>query len=223
MPNKTVVFSAPFSDRSQWTVGRTSAFPGSSSPQTNPGDHKADRISPALSAPDPDGTFRAVRDGQYWNADLVTTEYSAGNFQAKVGDSLTARVTLNAQTGAWPAIWTWSTGTLQGLPGHGEVDLFEYHGENPRTLELSNHVQQSSFYWSAAPSTFDLRVDFDQAGVKYWVNGSLVKSLAGLPANWQSNLIVNMSVASADNPWHPAPPGGVGDVSFKVQNLKVWR
>lgn len=225
VPNKTVVFSAPFSDASQWTVGRTSSYPGSS-PQTNPGDYKSDRISPSISAPDADGTFKAVRNGSYWDADLVTTEYAPGNFQARVGDSLTATVTLNAVKGAWPAIWTWSTGSLQGLPGHGEVDLFEYHGENASVLEFTNHVTSGASYPSGVVQSgvpFELRVDFDAAGVKFFVNGTLKFTAGGLPANWKSNLIVNMSVASASNPYHGPPAAGVNTLSFKVQNLRVWR
>src|SRR5207253_86001 len=81
---KTLVFDAPFTDTSQWTVGRTSSYPGA----TNPNDNKLDYLSPS-NGPDADGTFRATRrsDGN-WDADLVTTEYSAKHFELKPGDEL---------------------------------------------------------------------------------------------------------------------------------------
>jgi hypothetical protein len=133
---------------------------------------------------------------------------------------------VNAQVGAWPAIWTWSTGTLQSLPGHGEVDLFEYHGENATTLEFTNHVTSGTSYPAGYISSgvpFELRVDFDAAGVKFYINGTLRYTAGGLPTNWQSNLIVNLSVASVDNPYHAEPPTGVNALDFQVTNLKVWR
>ncbi|HTE45544.1 MAG TPA: hypothetical protein VK636_09895, partial [Gemmatimonadaceae bacterium] len=146
-PGKRIVFNAPFSDASQWTAGRTSAYPGA----TNPDDNKLDYIS-AGNGPDADGTFHATkRDDGNWDADLVTTEYSTNHFELNPGDELDATVTLGPEQGAWPAIWTWGRDLAGGAqPGHGEVDLFEYHPDNPNLLELSNHVRENHLYYTNA-------------------------------------------------------------------------
>ncbi|WP_394824589.1 hypothetical protein [Pendulispora albinea] len=222
---KTLVFDAPFNDASQWTVGRSSSYPG----PTNPNDNKLDYISPS-SAPDPDGTFRATRrsDGK-WDADLVTTEYSSKHFELRPNDELQATVTLQGDQGAWPAIWTWGRDLPSGVqPGHGEVDLFEYHADNPNLLELSNHVRESSLYYRNAstikPGTpFDLKVVFGLSSVDWYVNGTRIFADGkGVPSNWVAYPIVNISV-SAGKYNHPTPAPSQTSMSFKVTNFRVYR
>lgn len=53
---------------------------------------------------------------------------------------LEARVRLPTALGAWPAIWTWRDGGQ-------EIDVFEYHPDNPDLLELSNHVRSAHHYY----------------------------------------------------------------------------
>lgn len=220
---KTVVFSAPFSDAANWVVGRTSSYPAGN-PQTNPGDNKLDSLRT--------GTFTGNRfygtkgPGSKWTTDLVTTEGSAQGFKVKTGDELTATVTLFNQLGAWPAIWTWGAGSL---PGHGEVDLFEYHPDNPRLLELTDHVHSGNGYGSYANNAinpgvpFVLGTKFLSTGVVWTVNGTVLYTApVGLPANFSASLIVNMSICAGQ--YHPAPP--VNDTTaryFDVSNLQVVR
>ncbi|WP_394845267.1 hypothetical protein LZC95_50595 [Pendulispora brunnea] len=221
---KTLVFDAPFNDTSNWTVGRSSSYPGA----TNPGDNKLDYIS-ASNAPDADGTFRAIKrsDGK-WDADLVTTEYSQKKFELKPGDELDATVTLGPELGAWPAIWTWGKDLSSGVqPGHGEVDLFEYHPDNVDLLELSNHVSDGHLDYRNSNNVkpgkpFDLKVIFGRSSVDWYINGaSIFKDGKGVPANWTAYPIVNISVCAGQ--YHPAPPSSLSSMSYKVTNFRVYR
>lgn len=218
---QSLVFSAPFTDTTNWVLGKTSSYPGSP-PQTNPGDNKLDhlRYAPGVA---PAKRFSATKINGVWWTDLVTTEGTAKNFKVKTGDELDVTVTLYsaAQTGAWPAIWTWGSGS-QG--GHGEVDLFEYHPDNPRLLELSNHVTGSGNYLDNkfTPGVpFDLKVKFLASGVQWYVNGALVYTGSGLPSTWSASLIVNISVVAGQ--YHPAPPASETSLYFDVENLRVYR
>lgn len=221
-PNgKVLVFSAPFSDATQWTIGRSSSYPGA----TNPGDNKLDVIGPA-NKPSADGTFHAKRraDGK-WDADLATTEYSQGAFELEPNDVLDATVTLGPELGAWPAIWTWGRdlgGKVQ--PGHGEVDLFEYHPDNANLLELTNHVGGAGTYFTNAAiapnKAFQLRVVFGAKSVDWYVNGALAfADKKGVPASWTAYPIVNLSVCAGQ--FHPAPNGT--SMSFRVTGFRVYR
>ncbi|WP_394834683.1 family 16 glycosylhydrolase [Pendulispora rubella] len=223
-PGKSLVFDAPFNDTSNWTVGRSSSYPGS----TNPGDNKLDYIS-ASNAPDSDGTFRATKrsDGK-WDADLVTTEYSSKKFELKPGDELDATVTLGPELGAWPAIWTWGKDLSSGVQsGHGEVDLFEYHPDNVDLLELSNHVSDGHTDYRNSNNVkpgkpFDLKVIFGRSSVDWYINGaSIFKDGKGVPANWTAYPIVNISVCAGQ--YHPAPPSSLSSMSYKVTNFRVYR
>ncbi|WP_260610641.1 family 16 glycosylhydrolase [Streptomyces sp. WAC06614] len=219
-PLPPAVFVADFSSPTQWVAGRTSAFPGGG--PVNPGDNKLDHLveDPAFSR---SGVFRAERrpDGN-WNAGLLTTEGSAEDFQVRAGDVLDARVQLPTELGAWPAIWTW-------LDGDQEIDVFEYHPDNPDLLELSNHVRgrgESSHYHrdpSIAPGAWvDLRVELGARSVVWWVNGVRVfADRRGVGSRWHAHLIVNLSVCAGR--YHPRPEPGVREMSYRVEHLRVHR
>lgn len=223
-PDPNVVFNASFDNRNDWVVGKTSAFPaGTGGIQTNPGDDKLDAISPAWAPVG--GEFIATRSAvkpPLWNADLVTTEGSPNGFKAKPGDTLEAQVTVYTDKGAWPAIWTWAGPSA-------EVDLFEYHSDNPTMLELTNHVTGGSKgttydYANGVVTpgkTFDLKVSFLTTGVQWFVDGKLVFTGSGVPSNWSGYLIVNMSVS--DGTYHPAPDAAASQLKFSVTGLKVTR
>lgn len=217
---QALVFSAPFTDTNNWVLGKTSSYPGSP-PQTNPGDNKLDNLRYGVAGPAK--RFSATKINGVWWTDLVTTEGTSGNFKVKTGDELDVRVTLYsaAQTGAWPAIWTWGSGSTAG---HGEVDLFEYHPDNPRLLELTNHVTGAGTYLDnkITPGVpFDLKVKFLASGVQWYVNGALVYTGSGLPSTWSASLIVNISVVAGQ--YHPAPPASETSLYFDVENLRVYR
>lgn len=214
---KSVVFSAPFTDRTNWVTGRTSSYPPGN-PQTNRGDNKLDSLT---TTPLVGSNFVAMNNTNgTWTTDLVTTEGTTHGFKVKTGDELSAVVTVQAQIGAWPAIWTWGDGSL---PGHGEVDLFEYHGDNPRLLELTNHVGGGGHYADNVVTPgqpFTLDVKFLASGVVWSVNGKTVYTGGGLPSNWAAYLIVNLSISAGQ--YHPAP-NDTAPRYFSVTDLKVYR
>ncbi|MGW6572757.1 beta-glucanase [Streptomyces sp. NPDC054945] len=214
---KAPLFTANFQSTSQWVAGRSWAYPNGG--PTNTGDNKLDHLvaDPSYSRT---GTFRATRrpDGK-WNAGLLTTEGSEEGFMVRAGDVLESRVRLPAEIGAWPAIWTWRD-------GGNEIDIFEYHPDNPDLLELSNHVKGGSHYHRdsavAHGAWVDLKVEFGTRSVVWWVNGTRVfADRRGVGRNWRAYLIVNLSVCAGR--YHPAPDAGVSQMSYEVEYLRVHR
>jgi hypothetical protein len=212
-----IVFTADFASTSQWVAGRSWAYPDGG--PVNPGDNKLDHLTadPFYSR---SGTFRATRraDG-FWKTGLLTTEGSEEGFTVRAGDVLDARVRLPREVGAWPAIWTWRDGDQ-------EIDVFEYHPDNPDLLELTNHVRGGNSYYrdpAVRPGAWiDLRVEFGSRSVVWWVNGSRVfADRRGVGRTWHAYLIVNLSVCAGR--YHPAPAPQVKEMSYEVQNLVVRR
>ncbi|MEU5982664.1 beta-glucanase [Streptomyces sp. NPDC047434] len=211
------VFTADFRSTTQWVAGHSWAYPNGG--PTNAGDNKLDHLveDPAYSR---SGVFRATRrpDGK-WNAGLLTTEGSAEGFMVRAGDVLEARVKLPRELGAWPAIWTW-------LDGGQEIDVFEYHPDNPDLLELSNHVRGGHLYYrdpAIRPGEWiTLRTEFGAGSVVWSVNG--VRAFAdrrGVGRSWRAHLIVNLSVCAGR--YHPAPDPNTSEMSYTVSELKVFR
>lgn len=216
-PRRAAVFTADFASPAQWVAGRSWAYPDGG--PVNPGDNKLDHLvaDPAYSR---GGVFRATRrpDGD-WDAGLLTTEGSDEGFMVRTGDVLEARVRLPVERGAWPAIWTW-------LDGGQEIDVFEYHPDNPDLLELSNHVREAHRYHrdpSVRPGSWvDLKVEFGRSSVVWWVNGARVYSDGrGVGRTWRAYLIVNLSVSAGR--YHPAPGPELTEMSYEVSRLQVYR
>lgn len=212
-----IVFVADFASERQWVAGRSWAYPDGG--PTNPGDDKLDHLTA-----DPDhsrsGTFRATRrpDG-LWDTGLLTTEESADGFLVRTGDRLEARVRLPVGVGAWPAIWTWRD-------GGNEVDVFEYHPDNPDLLELTNHVRPGGTYVrddAVRPGeVVDLSVTFGRRDVVWWLNGRQVFADGrGVGSHWRAHLIVNLSVCAGR--YHPPPDDSVDELSYAVESLVVHR
>jgi hypothetical protein len=211
------VFEADFASTNQWVAGRSWAYPNGG--PTNPRDDKLDHLTA-----DPGycrtGTFRATRrpDG-LWDAGLLTTEESDEAFMVRTGDRLETRVRLPVGLGAWPAIWTWRD-------GGNEIDVFEYHPDNPDLLELSNRVRGSNRYVrddSVRPGgVIDLSVAFGSHSVVWWLNGRQVfADPHGVGPDWQAYLIVNLSVCGGR--YHPPPDPAVDELSYAVERLVVHR
>ncbi|MEU1295795.1 beta-glucanase [Streptomyces sp. NPDC005840] len=212
-----VVFTADFASESQWVAGRSWAYPGGG--PTNPGDDKLDHLT-ADPAHSRTGTFRATRrtDG-LWDTGLLTTEGSAEGFAVRTGDRLDARVRLPVAVGAWPAIWTWRD-------GGNEVDVFEYHPDNPHLLEFSNHVRRAGRDLrsdAVGPGGLvDLSVTFGRRSVVWSLNGKRVFSdNRGVGVGWYASLIVNLSVSAGR--YHPHPDAATTELSYTVESLVVHR
>lgn len=226
--NKAVVFSAPYSDASNWVNGRTSSYPppDSSGNQTNPNDNKSDVIGPNVGRPTDAGVFTAAKStsGPYankWFAPLVTTEGSSVGFKLKTGDVVAFDVTLPAvgQKGQWLGCWCWSG------PG-AEIDFLETHGENATTAEFTNHVTNPlpGYKTVITPGkTNHIEAICGSTSVQWYVDGVLAFSdTGGVGANWSAYPIVNLSVQAADQ-WHPAPDAATTLITATVANYRVYR
>ncbi|MFJ3930076.1 MULTISPECIES: beta-glucanase [unclassified Streptomyces] len=217
MSNLRPYFSADFTSAAQWVAGRSWAYPGGG--PRNRGDNKLDHLvdDPAYCR---EGEFRATRrTDSYWDAGLLTTEGSDQGFHLQTGDVLETRVRLPVEMGAWPAVWTWRD-------GGNEVDVFEYHPDNPDLLELTNHVRRRQRYYThpeIAPGAWvDLRVSFGAWSVTWWVNGRRAFSdWRGVGRSWRAAIIVNLSVCAGR--YHPAPDPDVTEMSYTVEYLRVYR
>ncbi|CAL9338566.1 beta-glucanase [Streptomyces sp. enrichment culture] len=212
-----LVFEADFASTRQWVAGRSWAYPNGG--PTNRRDDKLDHLTadPGYSRT---GTFRATRrsDG-LWDAGLLTTEESDDGFMVRTGDRLETRVRLPVDVGAWPAIWTWRD-------GGNEIDVFEYHADNPDLLELSNRVRGSSSYVrddAVRPGgVVELGVVLGRDSVDWWLNGRQVFADGrGVGPDWHASLIVNLSVCAGRH--HPRPDPAVDELSYEVQSLVVHR
>ncbi|MEV6314049.1 beta-glucanase [Streptomyces sp. NPDC051776] len=211
------VLTADFASKEQWVAGRSWAYPGGG--PTNPGDNKLDHLvcDPSYSR---DGVFLATRRPEgSWSTGLLTTEGSAEEFAVRTGDVLEAEVRLPVEAGAWPAIWTWRD-------GGNEIDVFEYHPDNPHVLELSNHVRGGGHHHAAPDirpgASVALRVVFGADSVIWWVNDSRVfADGTGVGRGWSAYLIVNLSVCAGEH--HPAPDPSATTMSYEVSHLRVLR
>ncbi|MFD3482779.1 beta-glucanase [Streptomyces sp. NPDC058665] len=211
------VFTADFSSEDQWVAGHSWAYPGGG--PTNPGDNKLDYLTP-----DPaysrSGVFRATRRPQgTWYTGLLTTEGSPDGFLLRTGDVLEARVRLPHEQGAWPAIWTW-------LDGGNEIDVFEYHPDNPDLLELSNHVNGGQRYYrdrAIRPGAWvDFEVHLGARSVDWHINGTRAfADRRGVGRDWRAHLIVNLSVCAGR--YHPGPDPATKEMSYEVAELLVYR
>lgn len=168
------------------------------------------------------------RDDFYWYTGLLTTGDSAdsgGNgFTVRAGDFLVNRVNLPVgNMGAWPALWTW-------LNGDTEVDVFEWHSDNPNLLEFSNHIRGGAHYHTDA--------DLVAPGQWVWIGTELgetsntwyvgrnedtmqpIYSDATGIGNAQPHLIVNLSVGASQ--WHASPTGD-SPITYEVDCVRVYR
>lgn len=217
IPSGRPVFVADFSSARQWTAGRTWAYPdgGPTNPCDNKLDHLVDDASYSRS-----GVFRATRRaGGMWSTGLLTTEGSRDGFTVRTGDTLLAHVRLPEEIGAWPAIWTWRD-------GGNEVDVFEYHPDNPHVLELSNHVRRSGHYFAdpaIRPGAWvEVSIEFGASRVTWHVNGApAFADSVGVGDRWSAYLIVNLSVCAGEH--HPAPRSTTRSMSYEVSDLCVYR
>ncbi|MEW2810814.1 beta-glucanase [Streptomyces massasporeus] len=212
-----VVFTADFTSTTQWVTGRSWAYPGGG--PVNPRDDKLDYLV-SDAAYSRTGVLRARRrpDGR-WNTGLLTTEGSEEGFTVRPGDVLEARVRLPKEIGAWPAIWTWRDGDQ-------EIDIFEYHPDNPDLLEFTNHVRGTNRYHhdeAVRPGAqVNLRTVFGSRSVDWWLNGRRVFADGrGVGRNWHAYLIVNLSVCAGR--YHPPPQPETTQMSYEVSHLVVRR
>lgn len=231
---KSSVFYDDFTGTSlvaaNWTVDSTSSYPGNG--PDNPADHKVDYFHTGSIAVSGSSAVFTAQSGGFditgfpqggsetaWYTGFLTTEGSANGFQVETGDYLEGRFLLPGAAGAWPALWTWRN-------GDNEVDVFEYHPDNPNLLELTNHVGAggSDYYTNAAavaPGTWvTVGALLGQTSVAWYVNGVQVYAdSSGVGAGWTSYINLNLSLS--DGFYHPQPSGSA--FTFSADYVGVWR
>jgi hypothetical protein len=195
--------------------------------QGNQGDHKLEYNLPKNLAVDGGVlTITAQREDyqapsgiEYaWTSGLITTGHACGNDPpnggtVQPGDYLQTRTKLPGDLGMWPALWTWAD----------EVDVYEYHPDNPMLLELTNHTGETDGkYYNAG---VDLSQDWHYLGalvgadqVVWYLDGQpIFTSPKGFVSDGAA-IIVNLSVV--DGEYHPLP---VVDVAkLEVDSVKVF-
>ena len=213
----SVVFTADFTSTTQWVAGRSWAYPGGG--PVNPRDDKLDYLVPD-GAYSRSGVLRARRrPDDRWNTGLLTTEGSQEGFTVRAGDVLEARVRLPKEVGAWPAIWTWRDGDQ-------EIDVFEYHPDNPDLLEFTNHVRRANHYHhdeAVRPGAWvDLRTVFGSRSVDWWLNGRRVFADGrGVGRTWVR--LPHRQPLCMRRALPPAPQPETTEMSYEVSHLIVRR
>jgi hypothetical protein len=179
----------------------------------NPKDAKLDHLTTtALSTDQGYLTITATADPNgSWNTGLITTGdscNSGGNLaELRTGDTLLAHVRLPAaDSGAWPALWTWGN-------GGNELDVFEWHGDRPYSLEFANHLGASNVLYAAPEigpeSWVSVGAKFGADNVTWYVGPDpdhlavAFEDHAGVGPDFVAYPILSLSVNNGN--FHPAP------------------
>lgn len=216
-------------DTTKWRVNNTSSFP--SNGPDNPGDHKVDYFHTGQVASSGGNCVFTAQDAGFtisgfpqggtkdaWYTAFLTTEGVTGGFQVQTGDYIEGRFKMPSGAGAWPALWTWKS-------GGNEVDIFEYHPDNPNLLEFSNHVNEAGTYYTdssaISPGTWvTIGTLLGASSCDWYVNGTRVyQDGNGVGSGWTSNINLNLSLS--DGFYHPEPSGS--SFTFVTDYVGVWR
>lgn len=220
-----VVFAAPFTDRSAWAVGRTSAYPPDG---RNPGDNKLDQIGPSY-GPTVAGVFRARAAGAgLWHTDLVSTEYAPGGFELLPGDEAlrdlrrgrhAGRLACAVDVGARPVHRPFAA-----RPRRGRRLRVPLHQSAPARTDQPRRRRRRLRRRRRHPGRpFRLDVLLGAGSVRWQVDGRTVYDDGkGVGTRWRAWLVVCISV-SAGAYGHPAPGPGVRELSWQCTDLEVRR
>lgn len=216
----------------------TSAYPDG---RTNPGDWKLDSLTPsAMSIVKGGGVlFRATPltrspVGQ-WATGLLTTEPWNGGpcggdgFMVHPDDYVLVHLRLPnaADAGghaAWPGVWTWKN-------GDNELDMLEWHSESPCVAQFVNHVGADdigalvrssllgfgTWIWVAAwlgTHTVNYYLGATPSSMKI-----VFSDHTGVPADWKSYLILNLSVSQQPG----REPTTLRPITTEVSEVLVYR
>ncbi|MDL4773712.1 hypothetical protein [Actinomadura xylanilytica] len=228
---RTAVLAETF-DRLDVGPGRTWGWKSAAYPDcvTNRPNFKLDRLSTSAmsvasgvltvtAAPQPDGR---------WQTGLLSTGDSCDSggrdLEVRTGDVVAARVRLpDAETGAWPGVWTWRH-------GRNEIDIFEWHADRPGTLEFVNHVKGSAKFWHSRlvkrGSWLDIAVRLGAKRVTWYVGRppgplhAVFRDRVGVGPRFHSYLVAGLAVD--DGSIH-ARPDSDRPFSFQIASLTVHR
>jgi len=151
--------------------------------------------------------------GGRWNVGLITTETTSEYFELLPNDYWEARIKLPVHVGAWVSMWTWGD-DIEGVPqnGNGEVDVFEWHGDNQGVLELTNHTRDPGGphldYTPSPPlaggNWITMGCLFGLTTNRWYLNNVEIWSdNAGVPSNWRAHPILSLFIA--DGEFHDIP------------------
>lgn len=233
---KKLTFADDFDNLSVGTPGSTWSHTSSSYAygDHNPDDSKLDWTTPdAMAVNGGVLTMTATPRGDgYWNTGLLTTEASQGTggngVRLQPGDFYVSRTRMpdtGSNSGAWPAMWAWSS----DYPNGAEVDPYEYHNDNPNLLEIGTSQCQCGDYYTNA--------DLVAPGKWVWVGmllgdtnnqvfvGSTLDSMTKV---WEDGTglqggrphpMVNLSVS--DGTYHEKPSGST-PITFQVDAIRIY-
>lgn len=231
---KSQVFSEEFGSAiawgSKWTGHKSSIMKNG----TNNPDQQLDLLTTdAVSVSDGLVTFTATPSSetlasgrQAWNTGLLTTEYTAENFQVKTGDYAEVRVKLPTATGAWPCFFSWQGNESAIIADNNEIDTFEYHPDNPEMLELTNHINNAVKYHTDAAAIgpgawVTLGTHYGENSVDWYINGQKVFSDGtGVGSTFTGNLVLDLQISNGNN--HPAPSNS-DPITFQAEYVRVYR
>jgi beta-glucanase (GH16 family) len=155
-------------------------------------------------------------------------EYTSGLIQSKPSFSfergyMEARVWLPRGSGVWPAFWAWPRNE-QWPP---EIDVFEFHGDDPEHLRLTYHSPDRGASTSAVRGEdwtlgwHTVGLEWDSRRLTWYVDGRVRKVVREAP-DIPMYLILNLAIS--DGTRAPAATGGMPfPADLKVDYVRVWR
>lgn len=174
-------------------------------------------------------TITATREpnGQ-WSTGLITTGDSCDSggdgTQVRTGDLILVHLQLpEADSGAWPGLWTWRD-------GHNEIDVFEWHADRPDTLEFVNHVKSGDTTYTdpaiGAGRWIYVGARFGADNTTWYAGATLdtIKAAfsdhTGVGNDFAAYPILNLSIGNGT--WHD-PPKTDAPVHLSVDLLVIQR
>lgn len=175
---------------------------------------------------------REDRNGYTWTSGLITTGHSCDTIPAKrriikPNQYMSTRQKLPSVPGMWPAFWTWGGGTELG---RNEVDAYEFHGDNPRLLELTNQsiLNGGDTAHKDYTAAVDIGADWHvfsvylgTSNVIWYLDGQEIFRGEGFspnPEEPESAIITNLSIDNGK--YHPPPT--VNSAQMMVDWIRVY-
>ncbi|MFT4978957.1 MAG: beta-glucanase (GH16 family), partial [Myxococcota bacterium] len=196
-----------------------------------------------------DGTLKIVARKEQYTTEGTTLDYTSARLNARFAFTygrVAVRARLPAEAGTWPAIWTLGANINEpgnafgteygdvGWPACGEIDIMEQTGwDKDTTLAYFHwgHTETGAYETEGSDlsnpsSTTDFRVyalEWDEAYLRAWVDGSLVHELQNTDTRPYDNphyLLLNIAMGGSLG---GTVPSGFDDATMEIDYVRIYQ